>query len=238
MFDSKEKTTTFDSSFSAATSSVVILTADLALDEKRDLLFDVDHSLEIPIDDFNENWWPLVSNIWTKWNSYKQVNGDVWKVFGCRFMKFRESSTWQKENIPNEKRRITQIRPSGLCCAKIKVSWLASLKVVKVERYKDSPDHTHSLLEIDRIKRPQAIRALVEKEAAKNYSPPAITSAVKEYATTELGLGASAQELKRKEVANIQYKVRGHTEANLIGTSDLKSDISQSISYLIERVIM
>ncbi len=80
-----------------------MLTADLTPDEKRDLLFDVDCSLEIPIDDFNENWWPLVSNVWTKWNSYKHANGDVWKVFGCRFMKFWESSTRQKENIPNEK---------------------------------------------------------------------------------------------------------------------------------------
>ena len=103
--------------------------------------------------------------------------------------------------------------------------------MVKVERYKDSPDHTHSLLEIDRIKRPQAIRTLVEKEAVKNYSPPAITSAVKEYATTELGLG---QELKRKEVANIQYKVHGLTNSHLIG-SNLRTDILQSVSYLIEK---
>ena len=88
------------------------------------------------------------------------------------------------------------------------------MKIVKVERYKDSPDHIHSLLEIDRIKRPQAIRALVEKEAAKNYSPPAITSAVKEYAT-KLGLGANVRELNRKEVANVKYKVRGPLEATL-----------------------
>ncbi|PKB92565.1 hypothetical protein RhiirA5_444217, partial [Rhizophagus irregularis] len=33
------------------------------------------------------------------------------------------------------------------------------------------------------------IRSLVEIEAAKNYPPPAITSAVKEYATLELDLG-------------------------------------------------
>lgn len=109
------------------------------------------------------------------------------------------------------------------------------MKIVKVEHYKDSFNHTYSLLETDRIKRPQAIRTLVEKEAVKNYSPPAITSAIKEYATIELGLGASVQELKRKEVANIQYKVRGLTESHLISTSDLRSDISQSVSYLIEK---
>ena len=128
-------------------------------------------------------------------------------------MKHRESSTRQKENVPNEKRRITKTRPSSLCFAKIKVYWMASSKVVQVERYKDSPDHTHSLLEIDRIKRPKVVRDLVENEAIKNYSPPAITSAIKEYATEKLGLGECVRELKRKEVTNIKYKVRDPMES-------------------------
>jgi hypothetical protein len=72
----------------------------------------------------------------------------------------------------------------------------------------------------------------MEKEAVKNYLPLAITAAVKEYATIELGLGASAQELKRKEVINIKYKVREPIEVHLVGNSDLKLDISQSVSYL------
>jgi len=125
--------------------------------------------------------------------------------------------------------------PSKLCRAKIKVLWLTSLNVIKIERYKDSSNHTHSLLEIDRIKRSQAIRSLVEKEAIKNYSPLAITSAIRKYATIELGLSASVNELKRKEVANIKYKIRGPMEFHLIGDSNLTSDISQSISYLIEK---
>jgi len=112
---------------------------------------------------------------------------------------------------------------------------LISLKIVKIKRYKDSPDHAHSLLEIDQIKCSQTIRSLVEKEAVKNYLPPAITSAVKEYATTTLGLGASVNELKRKEVANIKYKVRRPTESHLIGDSNLISDSSHSVSYLIEK---
>ncbi|RIA87724.1 hypothetical protein C1645_827406 [Glomus cerebriforme] len=44
-------------------------------------------------------------------------------------------------------------------------------KIVKVEFYKDSSNYTHSLLDIDRIKHPQAIQTLVEKEAVKNYLP-------------------------------------------------------------------
>jgi hypothetical protein len=38
--------------------------------------------------------------------------------------------------------------------------------------------------------------------------------------------------LKRKEVTNIKYKVRGPIEVHLIGNSDLKLDISQSVLYL------
>ena len=68
--------------------------------------------------------------------------------------------------------------------------------MVKIERYKDSPNHAHSLLEANRVKRSQAIRSLVEKEAVKNYSSLAITSAVKEYATIKLSLGTSVNELK------------------------------------------
>ncbi|CAB4439595.1 unnamed protein product [Rhizophagus irregularis] len=173
-----------------ASSPLIITSAsNLTPDEKRNLLFDVDRALEILIEVFNEEWWPLVSNIWTKWDSYKYVN----------------------------------------------VFWIASSNVVQVERHKNSPNHTHSLSEIDRLKRPKAIRSLVEIEAAKNYSAPTITSAVKEYATLELGLGEPARELKRKEVANIKYKVRGPAETYLIGNPNLKLDILDSISYLTEQ---
>ena len=74
----------------------------------------------------------------------------------------------------------------------------------------------------------------MKKEAKKNYSLLGITSAVKEYAI-ELGLGASIRELKRKEVTNIKYKVRGPLETHLICNSDLKSDISKSMFFLMEK---
>ncbi|PKY31702.1 hypothetical protein RhiirB3_393511 [Rhizophagus irregularis] len=80
-------------------------------------------------------------------------------------------------------------------------------QVVQVERYKNSPNHTHSLSEVDRLKWPKVIRSLVEIEAAKNYPPPAITSAVKEYVTLELDLGEYAHELKRKENRGILLKI-------------------------------
>src|SRR6266498_4019363 len=68
-----------------ATSSVITLSANFTLDEKWNLLFNINDSLEISMEDFEENWWSLVSNIWTQWNSYKLENGNYWKVFACRF---------------------------------------------------------------------------------------------------------------------------------------------------------
>ena len=146
---------------------VVMSLTSFTSNEKQNLLFNVDNFLEIPMEDFEKNWWQLVSNVWIQWNSYKLENGNYWKVFACRFTKHQESSIRQKENILNEKRRIIKTRPSGLCKAKIKVLWLVLLKKIKIERYKDSPNYEHLLLESDRIKRSQAIRTLVEKKQLK-----------------------------------------------------------------------
>jgi hypothetical protein len=85
------------------------------------------------------------------------------------------------------------------------------------------------------MKWPKVIRSLVEIEAAKNYSPLAITSAVKEYVTLELDLGKCVHELKRKEVTNIKYKICRSAKTRLIGNLNLKSDISYSVSYLTEQ---
>ncbi|PKY62263.1 hypothetical protein RhiirA4_432418 [Rhizophagus irregularis] len=70
------------------------------------------------------------------------------------------------------------------------------------------------------------------QEAIKNYRPPEIVNAVKEYATEKLDLGESVKELRQKKVTNIKYKVRGALDAHLVGNSDLKLDIQDSIFFL------
>jgi len=104
--------------------------------------------------------------------------------------------------------------------------------MTRIERHKDSPDHTHTLRESDRLKRPEVIRSLVKEEAIKSYPPVAIVNAIKEHATDHLNLGACVEDLTRKEVTNIKYKVRGSMELDLIGDPKLGSDISQAVSYL------
>ena len=102
-------------------------------------------------------------------------------------MKHRDSSTRQ-DGVPNDKRRKTNIRPAGICEAKIKVTWSISSKMVRIERFKDSPDHTHTLSESDMNKCSSTICTLVSNEAVKNYTPVAITSVVREFAKNDLEL--------------------------------------------------
>ncbi|RHZ79647.1 hypothetical protein Glove_143g94 [Diversispora epigaea] len=135
-------------------------------DEKRALLFNIKNTLEISEEEFDNSWWPLVSNVWTQFNSCKLNNSDSWKVFTCRFTKH-------------------------LIC-------MTSKKLIQIERYNNTPDHIHTLIESDRLKH----------------------------------LGESVKDLKRKEVANIKYKLHGPLETHLVGNIELESDILETISYL------
>ncbi|CAB5217379.1 unnamed protein product [Rhizophagus irregularis] len=141
-------------------------------------------------------------------------------------------SSTRKEGVSSKKRRITKIRPANMCSAKIKVQRYISEQKVRIERFQDSPDHSHALEESKRLKRSQIVRDLVIQEAVKNYKPPEIVSVVKEYATDKLDLGESVKELRRKEVTNIKYKIHGSLDAHLIGNPKRELDIREAISFL------
>ncbi|CAG8833017.1 23995_t:CDS:2, partial [Cetraspora pellucida] len=163
--------------------------AGLTCDQKCMLLYNVQQPFEVLMTEFDDEWWPLVTNIWVKFSHKTLVNGNSWKTFK------------------------TKVREADLCHAKIKVSWFVVEQKVCVERFPGSSDHAHDLNESDKLKRSQAVRVLVEKEAMKNYPTPAI-------------------ELKWREVANIKYKVRGPQNTYLIGASKLAPDIQDAISFL------
>ncbi|RHZ76598.1 hypothetical protein Glove_195g8 [Diversispora epigaea] len=190
---------------------------ELTSNQKRDLLFNVNQSLELSLQKFDNEWWPLVSNIWMGFN-FKKKNGDTTTTYTCHLTKCKQSSE-RKEGVPSNKRRKTKIRPPNLCFAKIKVTRFFQEGKVKIERFPDSPNHMHSLEESDKVKQPQIIRNLVVQEAIKNYRPPAILNAVKEYASEKMDLGTSVKELRLKEVTNIKYKVCGALDAHLIDST-------------------
>ena len=119
--------------------------------------------------------------------------------------------------------------------SRIKVSRFVSSQTLRVERHQDSPDHAHSLKESDQLKRPQAIRNLIEAEAIKNYRPPAIVQVVKESAIDQLGLAEAVHALRRKEVSNIQAKFRGPMMAHLLGNASWAADVEESTQYLLQQ---
>ncbi|RHZ51825.1 hypothetical protein Glove_469g15 [Diversispora epigaea] len=204
--------------------------SQLTPDQKRELLFNVNQPFEVPMCEFDEEWWPLVSNIWTRYNYKNHTNGNSWKTFACHFTKHNPSSM-RKEGIPDEKRRKTKIRSANLCFIKIKVSRFITEKKVYIERYQDSPDHTHTIEESEKLKRSQFVRNLVEQEAIKNYPPPAIVNAIKEYAIEKLDLSSSVKELRRKEVTNIKSKVYKPQNTYLTGNINLELDIEESVVF-------
>ncbi|RHZ86162.1 hypothetical protein Glove_54g84 [Diversispora epigaea] len=91
---------------------------------------------------------------------------------------------------------------------------------------------TYTLIESDQLKHSEAVRTLVIQETIKNYPPAAIVKAIKEYANNELQLSKSIKDLKRREVANIKYKLKGPMETHLVGNVELESDILETILYL------
>ncbi|RIB16250.1 hypothetical protein C2G38_2190469 [Gigaspora rosea] len=50
-------------SFAAPSGAII---SSLTPDEKHNYLFDINGLLEVQTEDFDNNWWQLVSNIWTQ----------------------------------------------------------------------------------------------------------------------------------------------------------------------------
>ncbi|RUS31087.1 hypothetical protein BC938DRAFT_478487 [Jimgerdemannia flammicorona] len=180
------------------------------IEQLRKRYFNVDVPFEVTEKDFDDQW-AYVSNVWTSFNITTLKNGDKKTVWMCRLNKHRHSST-RKEGVPPEKTRKRRIRDQGQCFAKIRTTLNAETGIVRVERFASTtPEHTHSLDESDRVKRPKILRDLVAEEAAKAMpgKPPAILETVQEIASRRFGAHVGEQYLQRKEVANIRLKVRG-----------------------------
>lgn len=157
---------------------LLLIMQSMSIEQKRLCFFNVDNTFEVPAEEFDSEIWPLISNIWTRYNSWKCANGDFWTVYACRLMKHNKSSTRQ-DGIPANKRRNTSTRIEGICEAKIKITHIVASQTVRVERFKDTPHHSHPIEDSDLIKTPEVIRQLVAQEASKPYTPPSIVTTVK-----------------------------------------------------------
>lgn len=209
------------------------------LQERCSLLFNVNKDvdgkpLEIPLEEFDEHWCLLISNVWT-------ATGGPWPytaqgVFGCyqvyiyHLAKKKESSTW-REGMPIKKQRKTAIYIPVECGASIKITWIISTSTVCVEWPKDTPDHTHSIEDVNKITCPAIIKDMIAKEASKPYCPPAIVAIIKEL-TSKDGLEDLVSHLHHQEVDNIQWKHHTTQWTYLVGASILGEDMQDAIQFL------
>ncbi|RHZ68666.1 hypothetical protein Glove_294g64 [Diversispora epigaea] len=93
------------------------------------------------------------------------------------------------------------------------------------------PDYTHTIGKSEKLKHSQFVQNLVEQEAIKNYPPPTIVNAIKEYAIEKLDFNFSVKELRRKEVTNIKSKVYKSQNIYLTGNINLELDIKESVVF-------
>ncbi|CAG8817309.1 8197_t:CDS:1, partial [Cetraspora pellucida] len=91
------------------------------------------------------------------------------------------------DNVPDDKRRKTNIRLADICETKIKVIWSVLSKMVQIEQFKNSSDHIYTLSKSNINKHSSIIRTLVTNKAIKNYASVAITNAVRKFAKNDLG---------------------------------------------------
>ncbi|CAB4478938.1 unnamed protein product [Rhizophagus irregularis] len=118
------------------------------------------------------------------------------------------------------------IIPTPLVSAPLIITSTTNLTVDKKRDHLFDIDHALEISMKDFndkwIKQPKAIRSLVEIEAAKNYSPPAITSAIKEYVTLELG--------RWKELETVK-----NARLNLWNRTDNDPDSPYFIEFILQR---
>ncbi|CAG8847827.1 39515_t:CDS:2, partial [Gigaspora margarita] len=171
------------------------ISQSLTSNKRRALLFNVSEPFEVSMHNFDHEWWPLVSNIWTRF-----------------------------KGIPLEKHRKTKTHSPNLCSAKIQVLHFVGAQKVQIERYNNSLNYIHTLEESEVLKRSNAVQKLVEEKAVKNYLLPTIVSIIKDYATRKLDLSMSIKELKRKEVLNIKQKVNKVQKTIVSGACTRKRD--------------
>ncbi|RIB21761.1 hypothetical protein C2G38_2175697 [Gigaspora rosea] len=73
----------------------------LTPDQRRKFLFNAKQPFEVQEQDFDKEWWPLVTNMWARYSSRNHNNGNSWVAYACRFTKHNQSST-HSEGVPNK----------------------------------------------------------------------------------------------------------------------------------------
>lgn len=209
--------------------------------EKRELLFNVHRPVELSTKEFEDDWWPLISNAWTCNSGPKPtpVGAPLGYIrnYSCRLAtKYNPKPKDTSNDTPETKRRKRTSRVPCECQAAIKITHVTATGITTVERnHHDTPAvHTHSLADVDKVRRPAAIKALIGKETLKSSSPLETIASIRQLAE-ESGLGEVAAFVTRTELVNTRRKQRQTELKPLVGDVHVDGEVRAAAELLVTK---
>ncbi|KAG9066372.1 hypothetical protein KI688_001596 [Linnemannia hyalina] len=209
--------------------------------EKRELLFNVNIPIELPTKEFEDDWWPLISNAWTCNSGPKPtpIGAPLGYIrnYSCRLAaKYNPKPKDTSNDTPDTKRRKRTSRVPCECQAAIKITHVTATGITTVERnHYDTPAiHTHSLADVDKVRRPAAIKTLIGKETLKSNSPLETIASIRQLAE-ESGLGEVAAFVTRTELVNTRRKQRQTDLKPLVGDVHVDGEVRSAAELLVTK---
>ncbi|KAF9921734.1 hypothetical protein FBU30_008201 [Linnemannia zychae] len=201
--------------------------------EKRELLFNVHAPIELPTKEFDEDWWPLISNAWSCSSGPKPtpIGAPLGYIrhYTCRLA--TKHIPKSKDTTPVNKRRQRPVRAACDCQAALKITHITATGITIIERFNDAPMHTHSLVDVDKVKRPAAIKALIGKEAMKSTNTQDTIASIRQLAE-ESGLGEVAAFVTRSELNNTRRRQRQTELEPLLGAVHVDDEVQAATTFL------
>ena len=157
--------------------SASCLQIPLDTEKMRNFLFEMPVPFSMRADVF-ERYWPMVDNIWSRYDEINVVGRDKIPYnsirFACRFARKLENEPSRNAN-PGSKR---QRREGGTCTCRVKAKYFHGLEGTPDHyRFEHSSQkecdwiHSHTVDESDAIKINSFLKAAAAVEAAKGYMP-------------------------------------------------------------------
>ena len=179
---------------------------DLAAMRQR--LFEVKDRIELRVDEF-ERYWPYVDNVWVRQHKAgtDKTGRVVTDYYACRLQRptyTPKADTPRREGQPMRKK---QIREGGTCQMRLKtIRYEGGYSGYAIVRIGDDTQHTHTLDQLDKIKRTSVMMEIARSEVMKGYMPASVFTVMNEDA--EKLAAAGGRYLNRNDVRNASQQWR------------------------------
>lgn len=149
-------------------------------------------------------YWPYVSNVWCKDNTRQRAtDGVIVTYYNCRYRRPK----WERKASTSDNRS-RAIREGNTCQAACRVEFDPRTNIYQITGVSTSPGHTHTLDQIDKLKRNDGLKIAVEKHfnEVSNVSPAHLLVLLQALGDSENGSQqlneAGGRYLDRKQIAN------------------------------------